>query len=901
MSVSDVLIELLFLLLFVSTLVTWLRRRDALSANVMLIFASVAMLFVLAALGQVFGTPPDFVVGIALAVLLAQPLLTLRLAAQLQTIPTAVLAAALLGYLVTTVPLIVLPLVAVGPVLVGAIFVFVVIEGVAAAYLALAARRRAGAARMRLGSAAVATALFAVALLLATGRAIVPAAGPGLADLGRLLGLVAAIGYVLAFLPPQWLRRLVRATSAFEFTQRLVEAPPDEPSGVWRELAQVAAEVTAAEGVLIVTAPPDGAVTVSAVAGRGFRDPAAASLLLRVPDGVIEEQPAMELEPAVRELASLSQTRFVSVIPFALGLSDRGAMLLFRSRRSLFAADDRSLLEQLVSRTAVFAERAEATARQQTLTTRLAATVGELERASQAKSDFLASMSHELRTPLSAIIGFSALMRDEELDGERRSVPDEWIQHIHRSGEHLLALINDVLDLTKIEAGRIDLQLEAFDLAGALAESVGGLRPLAERKQIQLNLDCDPGSIEADRGRIRQIVYNLLSNAIKFTPNGGSVSVEGRFDGDAARIVVADSGVGIAAEDHERVFEEFRQVGDMKAREAGTGLGLALSRRLAEAHGGRIELTSQLGAGSRFEVVLPGARAEATPDATFDGLAGEGSVGDVLVIEDDPGAVRLLRTYLEGDGYRVSVAADGQTGIATAIRERPQAIVLDLLLPGIDGWEVLRRLKADARVRDIPVVVVTVVDERGLTMSLGAVDYFLKPVDRDALLERLSCYTFTTKVKTRTVRILVVDDDPAARELAAQALRPEGFEVTAVASGREALEATRKTSFDLVICDLLMPDMDGFEVVNRLQADAATSDIPILILTAQVLTSDDRRRLRGKTAGIVEKGSDLRPALQAWLRRAAAAARKAASNSATRPSTFDRPTPTAARKATDLV
>jgi signal transduction histidine kinase/CheY-like chemotaxis protein len=874
MTFDTLLIELLFLLLFVSTLVTWLRRRDALSGNVMLIFASVSMLFLIAVVNQLFQRLPDVVYGVALAMLLALPLLTLRLAARVYPIPRGVMLAATVAYLVTAIPLLFVPIETMGTLVVGALVVFIVLQVTAAAYLGLAARRRTGAARVRIAAAAVATGLFAAALLLANTRST-PGAGELLAELGRFVGLVATLGYALAFLPPPWLRRVMRATSAFEFTQRLVDAPPDEPLGVWRELSQLASEVTGAEGVLIVTAPVDGSVTVSAIAGPGFRDPASASLLLQVPQHAAREQRAEELDPTLRELATVSGASYVSIIPFELGASQLGALLVFRARRSLFATDDRSLLEQLINRAVVFAERADANAQHLRLAAQLADTVHELERASQAKSDFLASMSHELRTPLSAIIGFSALMRSEPVDDDRRSVPVEWIEHVHRSGEHLLALINDVLDLTKIEAGRIDLQIELFDLASALGESVGGLRPLADRKQIALSLECEPATIRADRGRVRQIVYNLLSNAIKFTPEGGSIVVTANWDGDDAHILVQDTGVGIAPDDYEHVFEEFRQVGDTKARETGTGLGLALSRRLAQAHGGRIELTSELGVGSCFEVVLPRSRAEAPTEPSFQAFDAEQPIGDVLVIEDDPSAVRLLRTYLEGDGYRVSVATDGETGVAAALRDRPQAIVLDLLLPGIDGWEVLRRLKADARVRDIPVVVVSVVDERGLTLSLGAVDYFLKPVERDALLQRLACYTFTTKVKTRTVRMLVVDDDPMALELAAQALRPEGFEVTTVASGREALAATERTAFDLVICDLLMPDMDGFEVVNHLQGNPATRDVPILILTAQELTAEDRRRLRGKTAGIVEKGADLPAALRSWLSRAAAAARNA--------------------------
>jgi CheY-like chemotaxis protein len=274
-------------------------------------------------------------------------------------------------------------------------------------------------------------------------------------------------------------------------------------------------------------------------------------------------------------------------------------------------------------------------------------------------------------------------------------------------------------------------------------------------------------------------------------------------------------------------------------------------------------------------VVLPAARAESAERSPVPVLVEAAPVGpSILVIEDDPGAVRLLRAYLEGEGYRVEVATDGETGIAAAQEHAPDAIILDVLLPGIDGWEVLRRLKANPDLRDVPVVVVTVVDERNVAMNLGAVDYFLKPVRREALLDRLSQYTFTTKVKMGHVRVLAIDDDPAARELVTNALRPEGFEVVSAASGREGLDLALENPPDLVICDLLMPDMDGYEVVERLHANERTKDVTILILTGQDLSAADRERLNGKVAEVVRKGVDPRPAFAQWLRRASAAARR---------------------------
>jgi CheY-like chemotaxis protein len=373
------------------------------------------------------------------------------------------------------------------------------------------------------------------------------------------------------------------------------------------------------------------------------------------------------------------------------------------------------------------------------------------------------------------------------------------------------------------------------------------------------------------RGRLRQVVYNLLSNAIKFTPEEGRIDVSARWTGNDAVIVVRDSGVGIAAEDHERVFEEFRQVGDLKSREAGTGLGLALSRRLAEAHGGRITLDSAPGQGARFEVTLPDAQADVTDaPARTEQPEAPAMTGRVLIIEDDPGAVRLLRTYLEGEGYAVLVASDGESGLLAARRGSPDAILLDVLLPGMDGWEVLRRLKADEGLWDIPVVVVSVVDERHVAMRLGAADYLLKPFKPDALLARVARYTSPGRTTQGSgPRVLAIDDDAAARALIVNALRPKGFDVVAAASGQDGVALALEQPPELVICDLLMPDMNGYEVVEELHRHDTLRESTILILTGHELSAADRERLNGKVAAVLQKGVDPRQALARWLERVA--------------------------------
>jgi CheY-like chemotaxis protein len=335
--------------------------------------------------------------------------------------------------------------------------------------------------------------------------------------------------------------------------------------------------------------------------------------------------------------------------------------------------------------------------------------------------------------------------------------------------------------------------------------------------------------------------------------------------------------VGIAAEDHARVFEEFRQVGDPADRQPGSGLGLTVTKRLAEAHDGRIELVSARGEGSTFTLVLPSSDDEVAapptmaPAASVQTLAErtvrtDSAAHDILVIEDDPSAVRLLREYLETAGYRVRVASTGEIGIDAALSQRPAAIVLDVLLPGIDGWEVLRRLKADERVQEVPVVIVTVVEERDVGLALGAVDYLVKPVHRESLLGCLARYVTPAASGDGPRRVLVVDDEPSALELIRGALEPEGVEVVTAQGGREALDwAEHGKLVDLVVCDLVMPDIDGFDVIAALKRNHRTASLPIVVCTGHDLSADQKARLNGQILGIVAKGQDARVGLLDWL------------------------------------
>jgi signal transduction histidine kinase/DNA-binding response OmpR family regulator len=881
------IIELLFAAVFVGALISFIRGRDPLAGDVTLVFSALAAIFVLqvgrAALGA--ASIPTVLNAAAIVLLLAQPFFTLRLVGKIRELPRWALPFAALAL---SIPAGVLAAVAltdrssplIGPLLAAVVVAFVGTELAAASYLAGEARRRAGSTRIRLAVAALGTAALAIAILAAAAGSAVGATSQGGSSPATLaIALVAAIAYVVAFLPPAWLRRIWQATAAYDYSQRTLDAPPSEDEeSLWRRLATATVEVSGSSAALVIVGDPDGSARVAAVAG-----PRADSVALTTP-ATIDEIAALAVDhqlrriepgkdPVLDELAAETGSRYATIIRLPTS-DDSPAVLVHLARQaSLFGADDAELLSALGGIAAIVVERRAVLTEQELLTQRLRATVTALESAGQAKSDFLASMSHELRTPLNAVIGFSDLMRGEPRDGDTLRVPAEWVEHIYGSGQHLLGLINDVLDLTKVEAGRVDLVLEQLDVSAAVLESVAGLRPLADRKSIAIEMNLEPAVVDADRGRFRQIVYNLLSNAIKYTPEGGTITVETRPEGRTAAISVADTGIGISEVDQAVVFEEFRQVGDPVARQPGTGLGLALTKRLVEAHGGRIELSSAPGVGSRFTVTLPAVAPAGEPalgSAAADVVrrATPVSGGDVLVIEDDPSAVRLLRAYLESDGYRVRIASDGEQGLAEARRRAPSAIVLDVILPGLDGWDVLRQIKTDEGLRDVPVIIVTVVDEREVGMALGAADYLVKPVDRSALLDCLGRLTFTTKVQASPVRVLAVDDDPAALDMIEAALRPSGFDVLRATGGKAGLDLARSVSPDLVICDLLMPDLDGFGVVAELAANPWTRHLPILILTAHEITESEKTRLNGNILGIVAKGENGKAGLHDWLIRA---------------------------------
>ncbi len=492
------------------------------------------------------------------------------------------------------------------------------------------------------------------------------------------------------------------------------------------------------------------------------------------------------------------------------------------------------------------------------------------EAANRTKSQFLANMSHELRTPLNAIMGYSEMLVEEAEDvGQEQFVPD--LRKIHGAGKHLLGLINDILDLSKIEAGRMELYLERFEVESLATEVATTIRPLIEKNRNVLDLRVDPatGVMRGDLVKVRQILFNLLSNASKFTEDG-TITLAVRPSGDSIVFSVEDTGIGMTPAQQAKLFEAFSQADASTTKNyGGTGLGLAISKRFVEMMGGAIVVDSEAGRGTRFDVTLPreaGRRAGAGDHSRPDGEApseAEPTAPTVLIIDDDPSARDVLSRTIGRDGYRVLTAADGAEGLRIAAECKPDLITLDILMQEVDGWSVLSQLKSDPELRDVPVVVVSILDDRQLGFALGASDYLTKPVERDRLLEVLR--------RLHPVGpdgyALVVEDDPATREMLCRLLGKEGWLVQQAENGRVALDRVRSAMPAVVLLDLMMPEMDGFTFAEEFRREPDSDGIGVVVLTAKDLTDEERHRLRGSVSAVLQKGEQSNEDVLSEIRR----------------------------------
>ncbi|MDH4099458.1 MAG: response regulator [Nitrospirota bacterium] len=492
----------------------------------------------------------------------------------------------------------------------------------------------------------------------------------------------------------------------------------------------------------------------------------------------------------------------------------------------------------------------------------------QLEEANKMKSEFLANMSHELRTPLNAIIGFSELIKDGML-GELTLKQRDYVSEIFTSGHHLLDLINDILDLSKIDAGKMTLDREVIDISGLLTNSLAIVREKAAVKNIRLeaHLADDLGTISIDARRFKQVIYNLLSNAVKFTGEKGAVTVEGsrKFWNGAwwLEVSVRDTGIGISREGIDKLFRPFEQLdGSLARKYEGTGLGLAMVKRLAELHGGMVEVDSEPGKGSVFTVRIPYVIDEGEerplPDERF-ASTGLGVAGGraaftptILLIEDDEASARMLQGCLEREGFIVAVAHTGSKGEEMAHESLPDLIVLDLILPDIDGIDLLNRLKGDYELGEIPVLVISMKGDEARGFCVGAEKVLQKPVSRGDVIFAMSEIIPHDPAAKRT-KVQVVDDDPKAVNIISSHFEAVGCEVIRCYGGQEAIDTARIERPDLMVVDLMMPEVTGFDVVTALKERAETASIPIVILTAKIITDEDRKNLNGSILKIIQK------------------------------------------------
>jgi signal transduction histidine kinase/CheY-like chemotaxis protein len=499
------------------------------------------------------------------------------------------------------------------------------------------------------------------------------------------------------------------------------------------------------------------------------------------------------------------------------------------------------------------------------------------ESANRSKSLFLANMSHELRTPLNAIIGYSELLVEEAEDsGDTGLVPD--LNKIHTAGKHLLGLINEVLDLSKIEAGKMEIYLEHAEVGPLLEGVKNTVEPLVRQKGNTLVVEgADLGTMQSDVTKVRQMLFNLLGNASKFTENG-EVRLRAHRERAASRdwmvFEIEDTGIGMTPEQQAKVFEPFAQADASTTRKyGGTGLGLAITRRFAEMLGGNIQLRSTPGVGTTFTVRIP-AGAEAAPaptpadrPGTEPGRTAPAAADDadvILIIDDEAAACEVIARMLAREGFRTVSATNGDEGLRLARELRPSLILLDVLMPSTDGWAVLSRLKADAELTDIPVVMISVTGDQTLGIALGASDYLVKPVERDSLARTLEKHLQHAPDRP----ILVVEDDATTRSMLRRLLERQGWDVIETANGREGLARLEETRPALVLLDLMMPEVDGFAFLEALRARGDDIEVPVVVLTAKELTRAEQQRLTGHVQKVIEKGSYSHDQLEQEVRRA---------------------------------
>jgi len=492
----------------------------------------------------------------------------------------------------------------------------------------------------------------------------------------------------------------------------------------------------------------------------------------------------------------------------------------------------------------------------------------EAERGSKFKDQFLSTMSHELRTPLNAVLGFSDLLADERY-GPLNDRQQRYVAHIHAGGKHLLKLISDILDLSKIEAGRMELAREDVTVSSAFTEVISALYPLAEKKSQALLQQVEPNlHVHADGMRFKQVLMNLAGNAIKFTPEGGRIKLAARQVDDQVRVEVRDNGPGIPADQQQRIFEAFVRLTQTGSATEGTGLGLAITARLVELHGGKLGIESQPGEGACFYFSLPlVAIIPDQPPQTSVPVPRARKAPRILIVEDNATTGQLIQSQLTSSGYETLKCAHPERAMEMAAEHQPDAITLDLIMRPVHGLEVLLQLKNDPRTSKIPVIVVTIVDQPGLGTSLGADEYLIKPVDKATLLAAVERCLRSRGGAAPARTILVVEDDIAALEMIVELLKAYGYAVSTATDGEQARASVAQSLPELVILDLVLPKMSGFELLAEWRSDPRTADLSVFVLTSKDLTKEEEKYLHAHAESLFRKQNEWREPLIKQLER----------------------------------
>jgi signal transduction histidine kinase/DNA-binding response OmpR family regulator len=903
--------DLAYVALGVLAIAAALRWRDRSRTDVALLFGVLAAAVVLQELLLVCtaasvcppasGTSPLLIV-----LLLALPYLLMRLVDDVIDLPPAVTWATLALFVALSAAAL-LPGLSTSPVLALLLLIYLTAGTVIAA---AAFGRRAvvstGISRRRMRCVALGCGLLALTFLSALATQVVPAEAGVFTLASRLAGLLSGVCFYCGFFPPAWLSQAWRLPELLAYVrppgdgfEAHTTAAEDGAAADAVALERLTAAVTITTGarrsLLVLEDPTRGDLFLwGAPSARIARDEGIVGRVLRVGQPVVlRDLRPEQLSAAVRAVFDQEGLPRAAIgVPILVEGRQAGVLVAYADKGPMFVKDD---IEQL----RFFANDA-ATILKMRQYRESAHELAALREADRLKDEFMAVVSHELRTPLTAISGYADILL-RKLSGPLSERQERQVTGIRDATRRLLALINDLLDVSKLEAGTLDLHLAAVDPYAAIERAIGGTRVIAATKGVLLEVraaEAPLPTVVADDERLQQILVNLLVNAIKFTPQGGRVIVgataEPSEHGTDVVFRVEDTGVGIAAEQVGRVWDRFYQAESSSTRRfGGAGLGLSIVRRLAELHGGQAEAHSAgPDQGSTFVVRLPsgepgaetlGAYPEprlvtpaATSPASLESLPAAASGPPlVLVVEDDPDIAAVLRTYLEADGYAVEVAADGQLAVQAAREHRPFAITLDISLPKLDGWSVLNALKREPLTEGIPVVVVSIVDNKDFGMVLGATDYLVKPIDQERLRGILRELDAVPRPGDGT--ILVVDDDPAIRDVLGSSLVSDGWRVITAGDGAAALATLANERPAAMVLDLMMPRVDGFDVLRSVRADPATRELPVIVVTARELTDEDRAHLVGAAQRVITKQAlsldELRGQIRELLRSHRARAR----------------------------